>query len=128
MLITGTIVCEGSAQIFGRVVGDIHAAEIVIGDGAKVEGNITACEVGVHGAFKGTIRGNNVRLKGAASVDGEVFSKSLMVEENVLFEGLSRRLDKPIDLPVCEQANGETAPTTAPIETADAAAASDILV
>ena len=99
MLITGNIVCEGSAHIFGRVIGDIQAVQIVVGDGAQVEGNVTAHEVGITGAFKGTIRGNNVRLMGAAKIDGEVFSKSLTVEENVQFEGISRRLEKPIDLP-----------------------------
>lgn len=97
IVITGNIICEGSTQIFGRVTGDIQASQIVIGNGARVEGNITALEVSVHGAFKGTIRGNNVRLKGSAAVEGEIFSKSLAVEENVQFEGMSRKLDKPID-------------------------------
>jgi cytoskeletal protein CcmA (bactofilin family) len=94
MLITGNIVSEGTSQIFGRVIGDIHAVQILIGDGAQVEGNIPAHEVGITGAFKGTIRGDNVRLKGA-KVEGEVFSKSLTVEENVQFEGISRRPQKP---------------------------------
>jgi cytoskeletal protein CcmA (bactofilin family) len=116
MLITGNIVCEGSAQIFGRVIGDIQAVEVIVGDGAHVEGNITAHDVGINGAFKGTIRGNNVRLKGAPTIDGEVFSKSLTVEENVQFEGLSRRLDKPIELPTCAQAGGEKTAPTAPAE------------
>ena len=65
-----------------------------------------AHEVGITGAFKGTIRGNNVRLKGAAKVDGEVFSKSLTVEENVQFEGISRRLEKPVELQSPAQADG----------------------
>ncbi|HEY1746279.1 MAG TPA: polymer-forming cytoskeletal protein [Xanthobacteraceae bacterium] len=97
IVITGNIICEGSTQIFGRVTGDIQASQIVIGDGARVEGNITAPEVAIHGTFKGTIRGNNVRLKGSAAVEGEIYSKSLAVEENVQFEGVSRKLDKPID-------------------------------
>jgi cytoskeletal protein CcmA (bactofilin family) len=99
MVITGNIVCQDSAQIFGRVTGDIQAVAIVVGEGAYVEGNITAQEVCINGSFKGTIRGNVVKLKGAASVDGEVFSRSLTVEENVQFEGVSRRLDKPVELP-----------------------------
>jgi cytoskeletal protein CcmA (bactofilin family) len=97
IVITGNIICEGSTQIFGRVTGDIQAAQIVVGDGARVEGNLTALEVAINGAFKGTIRGNNVRLKGTATVEGEIFSKSLTVEENVQFEGVSRKLDKAID-------------------------------
>jgi len=98
MLITGNIVCEGSVQIFGRAIGDVQAVELIIGEGARVEGNITAHEIAIQGAFKGTVRGQNVRLKGNATVDGEIYSKSLTVEENVLFEGLSRRLDKSIEL------------------------------
>jgi cytoskeletal protein CcmA (bactofilin family) len=106
MLITGNIVCEGSAQIFGRVVGDIQAMQVLIGEGAHVEGNIAAQEVTINGAFKGTIRAHNVRLKGSATVDGEIFSKSLTVEENVQFEGVSRRLEKSVELPSSAQANG----------------------
>jgi cytoskeletal protein CcmA (bactofilin family) len=107
LLVTGNIVCDGLVHIFGRVTGDIQAKEIVVGEGAQVEGNITAQEISIQGAFKGTIRGTNVRLKGAASVDGEIFSKSLTVEENVLFEGLSRRLNKPVVLPTSDEALGE---------------------
>lgn len=106
MLITGNIVCEGSAQIFGRVMGDIEAVEVMIGEGAQAEGNITAYDVLISGAFRGAIRGNSVKLKGAATVDGEVFSRSLTVEENVQFEGVSRRLDKPVELPSSARNNG----------------------
>lgn len=106
MVITGNIVCEGSAQIFGRVIGDIQAVQVVIGDGAEVEGNITAQEVAINGNFKGTIRAHNVRLKGSAIVDGEVYSKSLTVEENVQFEGVSRRLEKSVEMPSSAQTNG----------------------
>jgi len=117
MLITGNITCEGLAQVFGRIVGDVQATQISIGDGAHVEGNIAANEVSINGAFKGTIRANNVRLKGSAVVDGEVFSKSLTVEENVQFEGVSRRLDKPIELPSAAPANGAGQAFAAPTET-----------
>lgn len=109
MLITGNIVCEGTAQIFGRLIGDIQAVEIIIGEGARVEGYITAHEIAIQGAFKGTVHGHNVLLKGNAAVDGEIYGKSLTVEENVLFEGLSRRLDKSIELPSCAQASGDKA-------------------
>ena len=103
IVITGNIICEGSTQIFGHVTGDIQAAQIVIGDGARVEGNLTALDVAINGTFKGTIRGNSVKLKGTAIVEGEIVSKSLTVEENVQFEGMSRKLDKPLDLPAIAQ-------------------------
>jgi cytoskeletal protein CcmA (bactofilin family) len=117
MTITGNVVCEGSTQILGRVIGDVQAAQVIIGEGAEVEGNVTAHDVTVNGSFKGTIRSHNVKLKGTAMVDGEVFSKSLTVEENVQFEGVSRRLDKPIELQPAPQPAAPAMPTadSAPI-------------
>jgi cytoskeletal protein CcmA (bactofilin family) len=103
-LITGNIVCDGAAEIYGRVIGDIQAAQVTVGDGAVVEGNITGHDVTICGSFKGTVRAHNVKLKGAAKIDGEVYSKSLTVEENGQFEGVSRRLDKPIELQSSSQA------------------------
>lgn len=125
MLITGNIVCEGAARIFGRVIGDVQAVEVVIGEGARVEGNITAHEIAIEGAFKGIVRGHSVRLKGNASVDGEIYSKSLTVEENVLFEGVSRRLDKSIELPSCAQAGGNAA---APAATAGTPHVTELII
>ncbi len=44
MLVTGNVVCAGAVQVFGRVIGDIHAAHLIIGEGAYVEGNVTALD------------------------------------------------------------------------------------
>jgi cytoskeletal protein CcmA (bactofilin family) len=111
-LITGNIVCDGAMQIFGRVMGDTQAAQIHVGDGAQVEGNLTAHDVSISGSFKGTVRAHNVKLKGTAQIEGEIYSKSLTVEENVQFEGMSRRLDKPIELQSSAQAVSSGQATT----------------
>jgi cytoskeletal protein CcmA (bactofilin family) len=107
MLITGNIVCVGSMQILGRVIGDIHAANLIIGEGAHVEGNVIAQETVIHGVFKGTIHANSVKLQKTAVVDGEIFNKALIIEQNAQFEGVSRRLDKPVDPPSTELVKGE---------------------
>jgi cytoskeletal protein CcmA (bactofilin family) len=99
MLVTGNIVCTGALHIFGRVIGDIHASQLVICEGAKVEGKIVAPELVVQGEFKGTINGNNVKLQSTAVVDGEIFNKSLTIEQSALFEGVARRIDKPVAAP-----------------------------
>ena len=115
MVITGNIVCAGAMHVFGRVVGDIHASQLVICEGAKVEGKIIAPDLVVQGEFKGTISGNNVKLQGSAVVDGEIFNKSLTIEQNAVFEGVARRLDKPVAPPQAGQAPVETAaPALAP--------------
>ena len=107
MLVTGNIVCAGSMQISGRVLGDIHAAHVVICEGAHVEGNIVALETVVQGTFKGTIHANSVKLESTAVVDGEIFKQSLTIEQNAQFEGVSRRLEKPVEAPTSHQVKGE---------------------
>ena len=115
MTVTGNIVCTGAMHVFGRVVGDIHASQLVICEGAKVEGKIMAPDLVVQGEFKGTISGNNVKLQSTAVVDGEIFNKSLTIEQNALFEGVARRLDKPVAAPSASQAPVEMqAPDLAP--------------
>ena len=117
MLITGNIVCEGSVQIFGRVVGDIHASQLVICQGARVEGKVIAPETIIQGTFNGTIQGNSVKLQSTASVEGEIFNKSLTIEENAQFEGVARRLDKAVAAPSSSQFKGnETASSLSPQE------------
>lgn len=103
MLVTGNITCDGSLQILGRVVGDIHATSLTIGEGANVDGNVVAQEMIIHGSFKGTVHANTVKLQNRAVVDGEIFNKSLMIEPNAQFEGVSRRLEKAVEAPSGER-------------------------
>jgi cytoskeletal protein CcmA (bactofilin family) len=110
VLVTGNIVSEGTLQICGRVNGDIHASHLVIKEGAQIEGNVVAQETIILGTCKGIIRGNSVKLQGMAVVEGEIYSKSLTIEQQAQFEGVSRRLDKPVDAP-----SGAQATTTAKI-------------
>ena len=115
MLITGNVVCTGAVQIAGRVVGDIHAAQLVLREGAQVEGKIVAPDTVVEGTFKGTIHANSVKLQGHAVVEGEIFNKSLTVEQDVQFEGVSRRLDKPVEPPSTAQVEPRAATSTAEV-------------
>ncbi|MEJ2626244.1 MAG: polymer-forming cytoskeletal protein [Pseudolabrys sp.] len=113
MLITGNVVCTGALQIFGRVTGEIHASKVIVGEGAKVEGKIRAQDVVIQGEFLGTVHANSVKLQSTAKVDGEVFNKQLAIEQNALFEGVSRRLERPIEPPSADQVSGtKAAPAT----------------
>jgi cytoskeletal protein CcmA (bactofilin family) len=112
VIVTGNIVSESTLQICGRVNGDIHASHLVIKEGAQIEGNIVAQETDILGICKGVIRGNSVKLQGMAVVEGEIYSKSLTIEQEARFEGVSRRLDKPIDAPSSAQA---TTPAKIPL-------------
>ena len=108
LLITGNVVSTGTVQIHGRVIGDIHAARLLVSKGAVVEGKITAQEAVIDGNFKGTIHGNNVKLQATAVVDGEIFKQSLVIEQNAQFEGVSRRLETPVEAPTNDQVSGQS--------------------
>jgi cytoskeletal protein CcmA (bactofilin family) len=97
MQITGNITCAGMVQIYGRVNGDIHATGLMVCDGATVEGTIVAQDTVIQGKFRGTLHSNNVKMTRTAMVDGEIYSKSLTIEQDAQFEGMSRKLDKPVE-------------------------------
>ena len=99
MLITGNLDCTGSVEIHGQLIGEIHAERLLICEGSRVEGNVTAQETVIDGSFKGTIHSTSVKLRRSAVVNGEIYNKSLTIEEDVQFEGASRRLEKPVDAP-----------------------------
>lgn len=108
LLITGNVTSTGGVQVFGRVDGDIHAAHLVVGKGANVNGNARAQDVVIDGAFKGTIHGNNVKLQATAEVEGEIYNRSLAIDQNAKFEGVARRLTQPVEPPTQDQIQGKT--------------------
>ena len=88
--VVGKISSEGTLNVFGRVEGELHASIIRISDGAQVEGVIAAQELTISGRFKGTIQANRVTLTSSAVVEGEIHHRSLAIEENAWFAGMSR--------------------------------------
>lgn len=120
MLIVGSIVCAGAVTVQGRVVGDIHAAQLVIAEGGRVDGEIKAQDVTIRGAFNGTLYGGSVKLQGAATVEGDVYNNSLAIGENALFEGMARRLEKPVNAPSIDAVAAMSKPGATPFVESDA--------
>ena len=102
MSIVGKIECNGPAQVFGRIEGELRASQLLISDGAQVQGSIIAQDVTVCGRVKGTIRAVRVKLQNGGAVEGDIFHRSLSIDENSLFEGLSRRVENPTDAPLVD--------------------------
>ena len=92
MVIVGTIRSQGPVQVYGHLKGELVSASLLIGDTGHVEGNVSAEDVTVLGAFSGTIRAAQVKLLGRASVAADIFHQQLSMEEEVSFEGSSRPL------------------------------------
>jgi cytoskeletal protein CcmA (bactofilin family) len=90
--IIGNIVCDGPWEILCSIEGELRGTEITIAAGAKVVGSVIARDLIVRGRVTGTIRAANVKLRGAAAVDGDIFHQTLLVEEDAAFDGASRPL------------------------------------
>jgi len=107
MSIVGKIDCDGPAQVFGRIEGEVRASDLQISDGAQVEGSVIAQNVTVCGRVKGTIRAVRVKLQNGGAVEGDIFHQTLSIDENSQFEGSSRRVENPTDLSSSVDAKGQ---------------------
>jgi cytoskeletal protein CcmA (bactofilin family) len=114
MSIVGNIECNGPAQVFGRIEGEVRASDLQISEGAQVEGSVIAQNVTVCGRVKGTIRAVRVKLQSGGAVEGDIFHRSLSIDENSQFEGSSRRVENPTDPSSSVDAKGPQKKGTAP--------------
>jgi cytoskeletal protein CcmA (bactofilin family) len=87
----GTVVSAGSLRIDGQIKGQINAdGDVTLSPQSQVEADIRAQNVSVAGRFKG-----NIVVKGKAHlarggrIDGNITSKTLVVEEGGTFHGQS---------------------------------------
>ena len=99
MTVIGKPVGDGSVMVFGHIEGDLQASNVVICEGGQIEGNIVAKELTIAGLAKGTIHAVRAKLHSTAVVEGDIFHRSLAIEESARFEGTSRREDNLADKP-----------------------------
>jgi cytoskeletal protein CcmA (bactofilin family) len=107
MTVVGKISGEGTLNAFGQVDGELRALNILINEGACVEGNVVAEDLFIGGQVKGAIHASRVKLSSTAVVEGDIFHRSLSIEENARFEGSSKREDNALDAHPAEAAGGK---------------------
>lgn len=95
LTISGNLTSKGEVQIDGEVQGDINGTNVVIGEKAKISGNIVADEVVIRGHVMGSIRGRRVMLQASCRVEGDIYHQSVSIEQGAFFEGKSRRTEDP---------------------------------
>jgi cytoskeletal protein CcmA (bactofilin family) len=89
--IVGNLTSTGDLRIDGTVEGDITSRVLTIGEGAKIDGSITAETVRISGTVGGHIRAGTVAIARTARVTGDVTYRTLSVEEGGAVEGQLRR-------------------------------------
>ena len=87
----GTVVSAGSLRIDGQIKGQVNAdGDVMLAPQSQVEADIRAQNVSIAGRFKGSIvvKGRAELARGGR-VDGNITSKTLVVEEGAIFQGQS---------------------------------------
>jgi cytoskeletal protein CcmA (bactofilin family) len=98
MTVVGKISGEGTLNVFGQIEGELRALNVLINEGARVEGDVVAEDLIIGGQVKGAIHASRVKLNSTAVVEGDIFHRSLSIEENARFEGSSKREDNAVDV------------------------------
>jgi cytoskeletal protein CcmA (bactofilin family) len=87
----GKLAFEGKVRIDGSFTGEISTNDLLqVGDGAKIQAEISCGTVIVEGEVIGNIKATTaVELRRPARVHGDITTPSLVIEKGVVFEGKS---------------------------------------
>ncbi|MCI0569540.1 MAG: polymer-forming cytoskeletal protein [Myxococcaceae bacterium] len=85
----GKLAFEGQVRIDGKFNGHIATKDtLVIAEGARVNAEVQAGTVIIHGVFEGNIKAAQlVEMKTPAKVKGTVESPAIAIDRGVVFEG-----------------------------------------
>lgn len=85
----GKLSFDEMVRLDGSFVGEINSSDtLVVGESARIEGDIRVGALILSGTFKGNIQATNmVELRAPARVEGNIDAPVLKMEEKVLFNG-----------------------------------------
>lgn len=98
MHFVGDLDGPGLIKIDGRIEGSISGArQIIVGRDGSVRGNVNATEVILAGTIDGSVVGNDrVELQGTATLNGDVHTRVIVVNEGARINGTVRMTDLSI--------------------------------
>ncbi|MBI2485839.1 MAG: polymer-forming cytoskeletal protein [Deltaproteobacteria bacterium] len=83
-----TITSPSSKRIDGHVRGNFKGrGSLIIGEKGVVSGEVKASEGIVYGKIEGNVESQRLEIKKDASVAGDLFTKSLIIEEGGVYNG-----------------------------------------
>jgi len=86
----GDVDSRGTLRVDGNVEGNISADWVIVGEKARITGNITARGIVVGGKIDGNLKAKEiVEIKNKGQIKGEITSKKLVVAEGGIFDGKS---------------------------------------
>jgi len=102
---------RGLLQVDGEIEGDVHAAEVIVGEKGQVSGMVAGRQVVVRGKVSGVVCGQAVALQASSQVDGDIHHMSFAIEQGAHFEGRSRRAKSADDLMAVVEGRGAGQPS-----------------
>lgn len=92
----GNLSFNGVVRIAGNVTGSIFSNDtLIISEAAVVNADINANIILITGTVKGDIKATSrVEIRKPARFEGTITSPSLIVEEGVIFHGITKMKDK----------------------------------
>lgn len=96
----GDIHANGDLRISGNVVGTASSdGKLVITSTGRVEGNVKAGEVDIAGTIDGELRvSSKLILRSSAVINGDLYTKTLLVEEGAQIRGHCRMAEESPEL------------------------------
>ncbi len=95
LVITGEIVTDGDVQVEGRLDGNISATSLTIGEQGAVNGTIKAENLLIRGKVTGKINAGTVELAETANVTADIVQDHLSIANGAFFDGKCSRRNKP---------------------------------
>ncbi len=84
----GTLNVQGSLRVDGTLEGSVdNARHVIVGDGGKIVGDVTAEIVVCGGAIEGNVCADMLEVLGKASINGDIRAKKMIVEEGGRIDG-----------------------------------------
>ena len=103
----GTLEASGVFRIDAQLKGNVISTHsLILGEGARVEGQIEGNHVAIAGKFDGVILAKGrVEIRAKGVVTGEIHSPCLVIEPGGIFDGQCHMLtasetSKPLTIPI----------------------------
>ena len=91
--VVGDLTCSGDIQIDGTIEGDVKSKTVTVGEGAQINGSISAETVNIRGSVSGETRATTVLVSKSARVEGDIIHEQLSIESGAYLDGYCRRMD-----------------------------------
>ena len=84
----GTRSVQGSLRVDGRLEGAVdNARHVIVGDGGRIAGDVTAQVVVCGGEIEGNICADMLEVLAKSRIKGDIRAKKMIVEEGARIEG-----------------------------------------